>query len=331
MHGAGFSVVVSSTRGILPLRATLEAVMAQKLAPLEVIVVHGGPGHHAPLAAGRHGLRPQLLHVANGDGPPMRNVGLASAQGDLVAFCESGDLWKPGYLASMGEMWRAEPGLKLAFGDVVAMRNGAWRAERRFSQAPADFWEGQRSLGPLMSVFDQPIAPRLLGFQPFQPSALVAARQFLCAAGGWSMLPDPQASDFATALRLAGHKPFGIMHRALVGVREDDVTPASMQSMHLGRAWVLEQALAAAALPHTDAAAVQASICRHRRAALDLAFALGDFHGVRQIAALLPKNRRPPPTRLKLGLARCPAALRRAGSVALLGLSSFRMMPREPH
>jgi hypothetical protein len=330
MHGADISVVVSSAKGISQLRATLESVTAQKLAPLEVIVVHGEAAQHPLLPAGRHGLPPQVLHVAKGNGPQLRNAGLAAARGHLVAFCDGGDLWKPGYLAAMAEMWRVEPGLRLAYGDVVPMRDGTWKAERRFSQAPAGFWEGQRSLGPLMSVFDQPIVPRLLGFQPFQPSALVAERRFLCAAGGWSAAPDQPAGDYATALRLVGHKPLGIMHRALVGVREDDVTPASLQAMHLNRAWVLEQALASSAPLQPCAAAVQASICRHRRAALDIAFASGDFHAVQEIAALLPKNRRPPPTRLKLGLARWPAPLRWAGSAALLGLASFRVMPRKP-
>jgi hypothetical protein len=328
MFGSSISVVVSSRRGTLPLRATLESVMAQKLVPLEVIVVQGEAAHHPPLPAGCHRL--QVLHVANGNGPHLRNAGLAAARGQLVAFCDGGDLWKPGYLASMAEMWRAEPGLKLAYGDVVPMRDGTWKAERRFSRAPAGFWEGQRSLGPLMSVFDRPIVSRLLDFQPFQPSALVAERGFLCAAGGWSTMPDQPAGDFATALRLAGHKPFGIMHRALVGVREDDLTEAGLQAMHLGRAWVLEHALASSAPLRPYGAAVQASICQHRRAALDIAFASGDFHGVREIAALLPRDRRPPPTRLKLGLARWPDPLRRAGSAALLGLASFRPTPRKP-
>lgn len=325
----GISVVVSLKGGILALQATLDSIMAQTLVALEVIVVHGTLSGLSRLPMGRHANRLRVLQVADGDGPTLRNAGLEAARGRLVAFCDSGDLWKPGYLKAMMEMWQVEPRLLLAYGDVVSVRGGMWQAERQFSEAPAGFWDGQRSLGPLMSTFDLPPLLRLLRFQPFMPSALVADRTFLSAEGGWDSTPGPRAGcDLATTLRLARRAPFGIMHRALVGVREDDVSEADLQAIHLGHALVLEQALTTCPQLQAHAAEAKAAIARWRQAALDIAFARGDFRGVQDIAALLPRRERPPPTRLKLGVARWPAPLRRAGSAALLGL---RVSTRKPH
>jgi hypothetical protein len=326
------SVVVActaQTAALLP--DTLKAILAQSSPSHDIIVVEDGAVPRLPTMPARQAQRLKLSHLPGGTRPELRNAGLSLAQGRLVAFCDSGDLWKPGHLAVMQEMWRVEPRLLLAYGDAVPLRGNDWGAERSFANAPAGFWDGQRSLGPLLSVFDRPPLLRLLDFQPFLPSALVAERGFLKTLGGWDCAwGGHPGHDFATALRLARHAPFGIMHQAMVGVRTEAEGPAYAQAVNMTEALALDHALAQDEMLRPQASAIQAATTRRRRAALDIAFMRGDFAAVQEIAALLPQEERGPPTRLKLGLAALPAPLRRAGSAALLGLGSSRSSARWP-
>ena len=324
------SVVVActaQTASLLP--GTLKAILAQSSPSHDIIVVEDGAVPKLPSMPARQARQLRLLHQPGDTRAQLRNAGLAVATGALVAFCDSGDLWKPSYLAIMREMWRVEPRLMLAYGDTVPLKGAGWGTERSFSGAPAGFWDEQRSLGPLLSVFDRPPWLRLLDFQPFMPSGLVAERGFLEAAGGWETACGQRpGDDFATALRLAHHTPFGIMQRAMVGVRPKAADLAEAQALNMGEAAVLEHAL-----DHDDrlwpqASTVQAAIIRRRRTALDIAFARGDFAAVQDIARLLPPSEGLSPTRLKMGLAALPAPLRRAGSAALFGLGSSRVTAR---
>jgi glycosyltransferase involved in cell wall biosynthesis len=324
---ASISVVVACTaRTAALLPATLKAILAQSCPPQDVIIVDDGTLKSLPSLPSRQARRLRLLHQPCATRPELRNAGLAAARGRLVAFCDSGDLWKPGYLAIMGEIWREEPGLLLAYGDAVPLRGDEWGTERGFASAPAGFWDGQRSLGPLLSVFGRPPVLRLLDFQPFLPSGLVADRGFLDAVGGWDTAPGQRPGcDFATALRLGCHAPFGIVHQAMVGIRPEAGGPANAQAVNMGEAWVLDDALAGDnAMLRQHAPLVRAAIARRRQAALDIAFMRRDYTAVQEIAALLPEAERLSPTRLKLGFASLPAPLRRAGSAALSSLGSFR-------
>jgi len=319
----GISVIVPVFNRADLLPATLDAILGQTLPPLEVIVVDDGSTDATPAVLHRYEPRIRVLRVPNGGDLAARNAGMALARGQLLAFCDSDDLWQPDYLATMQRMWVEEPGLRCAFGDFVVVRDGVWESTRKFAAAPAGFWDGLRSVAPDMSVFDAPIQDRLLDFQPFFPSCLVADRHFMLSIGGWDESVGRRVgSDFATALRLAEHAPFGVMHQALVGIRKHGGNfSGDVQAMNLGDAWILDHVLATRPAAARHAAAFRASAASRRRQALDTAFARGDFAAVRQIAALLPPQEQSARLRLKTRIAGWPSWPRQlAGQgLALLG------------
>ena len=326
----GVSVIVPVYNRAALLPATLDAILGQTAPPQEVIVVDDGSTDETPGVLRRYGARIRVLTVRNGGDLAARNAGLAIATGRLVAFCDSDDLWQPTYLATMQRMWEEEPGLRFAFGDFVVVRDGVWESEHKFAAAPPGFWDGLRSIGPRMAVFDMPVQQRLLDFQPFFPSCLVADRDFLAAQGGWDESVGRRVgSDFATALRLTEFAPFGVMHQALVGIRKHAGNfSADVQAMNLGDAWILDHVLATRPAARAHAAAFRRSAASRRMQALDTAFARGDYNAVQDIALLLAPQDQSSRLRMKARIAGWPALPRQAAGAALLSVGSIMAATR---
>ncbi len=309
--GRTIGVVVPSYNraGLLP--ETLDAILGQTRPPDEVIVVDDGSADDTPAVLARYAPRVRAIRIDNSGDLVARNTGLRAAGSDLVAFCDSDDLWRPGFLAAMARLWQAEPRTLAAYGNFVIVREGVWGGEEKFAAAPPGFWDGLRALGEDIAVFDAPILPRVVGFQPFFQSCVVADRRFFLAIGGWDEgVSRLVGGDFATTLRLAEHAPFGIVREALVGIRKHGGNfSADVQKMNLGDALVLEHVLATRPSLAPHAALIRASIARRRGEALATAFARGDLASVRQIFALLPEEARGGAVGVKAAVAALPAPL----------------------
>jgi hypothetical protein len=313
-----FSVIIPAYNRATLLPFTLDAVLAQEPAADEVIVVDDGSTDGTAAVAAAYASRVRCITIENSGDLAARNVGLRAAGADRVAFCDSDDLWRPGFLAAMQALWRAVPGIGAAYCDFLTVRDDAWGTDGKFSDAPADFWDGLRMVSAEAGVFDAPVVERLLRFQPLFPSCMVADRAFFLSLGGWDeSVGRTLGSDFATALLMAEHPPLGIVRQPLAGIRKHAGNfSRDVQAMNLGDAFVLECVLANRPGLVPLAPAIRASIRQRRQEAFDTAFARRDFAGVRQIAdqlgALSGK------ARVKRLVAGLPAPLRGLAAAALL-------------
>jgi glycosyltransferase involved in cell wall biosynthesis len=261
------SVVIPSYNRAAFLLSTLDSILAQTRPPDEVLVVDDGSTDHTALVLRNYAPRVRHLRIANSGDLVARNTGLRAARCERVAFCDSDDLWAPDYLAAMCALWRAEPRLVAAYGDFVTVRNDVWEDNSKFAAAPPGFWHGVRKLEPDLAAFDEPVMDRLLAYQPFFVSCLVADRVFFLRIGGWDeAVSRTVGCDFATALRIAEHAPIGLLRRPLVGIRKHDGNySADVQAMNLGDSLVLEHVLATRPAAAAHAALIRASIARRRR------------------------------------------------------------------
>jgi glycosyltransferase involved in cell wall biosynthesis len=319
------SVVIPAYNRAALLPATLQAVLAQNRPADEVIVVDDGSLDDTPAVLRRYAPRVQNLRIANSGDLAARNAGLRAASGELVAFCDSDDLWRPGYLAAMAALWRAEPSTRCAYADFVTFTDSSWSSTSKFAVAPAAFWRGLRTGSGRCAWFDEPIVDRLISFQPFFASSMVVQRAFFLSVGGWDeAVSRIVGTDFATALRMAEHPPLGVLRGPpLVGVRKHQGGfSADVLAMNLGDARVLEHVLRVRPCIAPYADLVRDSINERRTGALGIAFARGDFDTVREIATLLPPGRRSLQTRVKAWVAGRPRSVRLAMARGLLALGS---------
>jgi hypothetical protein len=307
------------------LPATLEAVLGQTLPADEILVVDDGSQDDTQAVLQRYAPRVQGLRIANAGDLAARNVGLAAARGELVAFCDSDDLWRPDYLASMAALWAAEPATRCAYADFATIMDGVWTPTSKFAAAPPDFWRGLRASGPRLGWFDAPIVDRLIGYQPFFPSCMVVDRAFFLEIGGWDEgVSRIVGTDFATALRVAEHPPIGVLRGPpLVGIRKHrGGFSADVQAMNLGDSRILEHVLATRPSMAAHAVAIRRSITTRRLGALSTAFARRDFGAVQEIQTLLPPGPRPASARVKCWVASLPDPLRDPLATSLLAAGS---------
>jgi glycosyltransferase involved in cell wall biosynthesis len=116
------SVVIAVWNGEATIAEALASVLAQTLAPSEVIVVDDGSDDgtrtvvervaQASLAVPVHLLRLDR----NGGQAAALNHGIARAAGAYVAFLDADDVWMPDKLAAQVALFRAQPELDVVYG-----------------------------------------------------------------------------------------------------------------------------------------------------------------------------------------------------------------------
>lgn len=92
------SVIVTTYNRSALLARAVDSVLAQTHEELEIVVVDDGSSDDtADVVAERFGGEPRVVYVqqANGGLSSARNRGLAVAKGDVIAFLDDDDVWRP--------------------------------------------------------------------------------------------------------------------------------------------------------------------------------------------------------------------------------------------
>jgi glycosyltransferase involved in cell wall biosynthesis len=304
-------VIPTYNRGSL-IPETLDAVLAQTVVADEIIVVDDGSTDDTASVLERYGRRIRPIRIQNSGELVARNTGLRAARGRLLAFCDSDDLWTPDFLETMAAQWLTEPGLIACYADFCILQQDSGLSGRsKFADAPAAYWSDLRGTGPDAGVFDRPIVEKLLRFQPFFPSCMMASRAAFLDAGGWDEgVSRIIGCDLATTLRVAARPPIGVVRRPLVAIRKHAGNfSADTEKMNLGDANVLEHVLRTRPELAPLERAIRNSILTRRRAALDSAFSRRDFAAMREIHRILPRERQTAKQRVKRAIASLPDPL----------------------
>ena len=316
---ANISVVVPTYNRAGLIGETLAAIMRQTLPPTEIIVVDDGSTDATPATLAAYHDRIRAIRIPNSGDLVARNVGLKAARGDLVAFCDSDDVWESDYLRAMASLWEDEPGLQAAYANFRVLRDGEVSERSKFEDAPPGTWDAMRPLTGGRGVFETPYVAELLRFQPFFPSTMTVERRSFLDIGGWDeRVSRSIGCDFATALRTATRPPVGVVHRPLVCIRKHSGNfSGDTERMNLGDAAVLQHVLASNPAMEPMRGKFEASMAERREAALHAAFARRDFAAVRTTFALLSSGVPSTRTCVKRAIAGLPVPLATAAAAML--------------
>ena len=112
------SVVIPTYNHALFLREAVDSVLAQTVAPVEIIVVDDGSSDETPAILASYGDRIRVIRQENGGVAVARNTGIVAARGELLAFLDSDDVWLPRKLELQLQLFDRDPDLGLVHSAV---------------------------------------------------------------------------------------------------------------------------------------------------------------------------------------------------------------------
>lgn len=89
------SVVIPTYNRAGYVRETVESILAQTLAPSEVIIVDDGSTDNTPDVCAQFRAPVSYMRIKNAGPSAARNAGIGAAKGDWIALCDSDDVWEP--------------------------------------------------------------------------------------------------------------------------------------------------------------------------------------------------------------------------------------------
>jgi glycosyltransferase involved in cell wall biosynthesis len=164
---------------------TLDAVLAQSVAPAEIIVVDdGSQDGTAELMSSRY---PHIRYLRNENAGPSiaRFEAVQAASSDWIAFCDSDDIWDRNHLATIQEAIEQLGDVDVLFTNFVNFTTDPGRVFfDQFDSMPAGWWSRwSEPAGENVRVFRDDCLIGFLDRNPVFPSALIARRQNILAAG----------------------------------------------------------------------------------------------------------------------------------------------------
>ncbi|MGQ9689067.1 MAG: glycosyltransferase family 2 protein [Desulfobaccales bacterium] len=194
------SVIIPTYNRAFWVKEAAASVLAQTFRDFELIVVDDGSTDatlETLAAVAPEGTkilrRPQRRGVS-----AARNLGVAAARGEWLAFLDSDDLWLPDKLLRQVEYLRSHPDLEICQTEEIWIRNGV-RVNKPVSH--------RKMAGDIFL----PSLERCM----ISPSAVMLRRQLFEEAGGFDETL-PAAEDYDLWLRLAWRQRVGLVSDALV-------------------------------------------------------------------------------------------------------------------
>jgi glycosyltransferase involved in cell wall biosynthesis len=116
-------VIPTYNRGAM-LAEAIDSVLAQDYQDFELIVVDDGSTDRTPAILESYREHLAVIHQNNQGVSSARNAGIAAASGQLIAFLDSDDLWKPQKLSVQVDFFRSNPEALICQTEEIWIRNG---------------------------------------------------------------------------------------------------------------------------------------------------------------------------------------------------------------
>ncbi|MES2296665.1 MAG: glycosyltransferase family A protein [Pseudomonadota bacterium] len=219
------SVIIPVYNGADFIARAVDSALAQSHRPHEVIVVDDGSRDATRQVLAPFGQRIRLLCIPNGGVAHARNVGMQAASGDLIAFLDADDVWRPNKLALQLAALRAHPHVGFCCCDFHVYSPRARALARHFSLCK----------GAAELVFDQPLCapfPILVKVNFVGTASNVLITRALMQKVGLFNTAYRQAEDYEYWLRCAQFTHFILLSPVLLEktTHESNLTNNSLET-----------------------------------------------------------------------------------------------------
>lgn len=119
-----FSVAISAYNAEATIRDTVDSVLAQTVAAVDIVVCDDGSTDNTRAVLETYCDSIRLLTQLNAGPSAALNAATEAAIGDFVANVDADDVLLPGYLEALGELAVAHPGLDMLASDLWIERSG---------------------------------------------------------------------------------------------------------------------------------------------------------------------------------------------------------------
>jgi GT2 family glycosyltransferase len=133
------TVVIPAYNAAGHIAGAVESVLRQDFDAFDVVVVNDGSPDTDALEQVLAPYRDRIRYLVQPNGGPSaaRNLGIASAGGEFVAFLDSDDAWLPAFLSVMVGMLRQDPGLGAAYANAWIEDDAGVRLGTFMDSAPS--------------------------------------------------------------------------------------------------------------------------------------------------------------------------------------------------
>ena len=192
----------------------IASVLAQSLRPVEVIVVNDGSSDDtAEFLTRTYGEKIHLISKPNEGLPIARNVGVAAASGDWIAFLDDDDWWPVGKLENQAEALQRYP-------EVVAVASNIQFDEKRGASQNLYEMRGFHHLLEATTLIPRPLLFALKGC--VLPSAVSVRREVLLKTGGFPAGRHVKLEDLDCFWKVALEGPWATVDGARVNMCRND-------------------------------------------------------------------------------------------------------------
>lgn len=144
------TVIIPVHNGERYLAAAIRSVLAQTHPPAEILVVDDGSTDASASIARAFDPPVRVLTQANLGPAAARNLGVAHATGDLLAFLDADDLWLPDKLARQIQVLQDEPACEAVLGGMENFVSPELAETDRQAMAPSADTSGAHHVGTLL-------------------------------------------------------------------------------------------------------------------------------------------------------------------------------------
>lgn len=113
------SVVMPAYNARQYINESIRSVLNQDYPSVELIVIDDGSKDGTPELAEQFGSRVKVIRQANAGPAAARNLGIAAAHGDFIAFLDADDVWLPGKVALQVQYLLDHPDVGVVFGEFL--------------------------------------------------------------------------------------------------------------------------------------------------------------------------------------------------------------------